>query len=110
MDIRAFPDGWDVAKRLGPYTESAEVWHSHSVLQLASQLCPKNLALIVDCGIGDVFIDVNHRLHEEFIGLSIPHDYIERPGGHDPGYWNFAIQVQMHFFHSFFKSPETASI
>jgi enterochelin esterase-like enzyme len=36
--------------------------------------------------------------------LDIPHDYIERPGGHSWDYWGNAVEYQLLFFSKLFNN------
>ncbi len=48
------------------------------------------------------FIDGNRALHHELLKKKIPHDYIERPGGHTIDYWENSIKYQLVFFANYF--------
>lgn len=63
-----------------------------------------DVALIIDCGVNDPFIEPNRRLHQELLHLKIPHDYIERDGGHSWVYWRKSIGFQLLFFHQYFSA------
>lgn len=102
VDIRPFPDNWDMAKRLGSYALYPERWEAHTVINMLHLLKPKSLALIIDCGTEDFFYDVNKNLHEQLLYRNIPHDFITRPGAHNWNYWQNAIQYQLLFMHHFF--------
>lgn len=103
VDIRPFPNNWDLAKRLGNYAKFPEHWEAHTVINLVYLLQGDNLKLIFDCGVSDFFYDANKRLHEKMVERNIPHDYIERPGNHNWEYWANAIQYQLLFFDTYFK-------
>ncbi len=104
VDIRPFPNNWNMAKRLGSYAENPEHWERYTVINLLHLLTPNSLSLIIDCGTGDFFYDVNERLHAKLLERNIPHDYITRPGGHTWEYWATAIPYQFLFFTNFFTS------
>jgi S-formylglutathione hydrolase FrmB len=103
VDLRPFPENWDIAKRLGKYSEYPERWEANSVINLTYLLTPNHLAIIFDCGTSDFFFQVNKNLHEKLLERNIPHDYIVRPGGHTWEYWSNSIKYQMVFFSDFFK-------
>jgi len=102
VDLRPFPDSWDIAKRLGKYSDFPERWNANSVINLTYLLRPDSLAIIFDCGTSDFFYGVNKSLHEKLLELNIPHDYIVRPGAHTWAYWANSINYQVLFFNSFF--------
>lgn len=99
VDIRPFPDSWEMKNSLGNYAENTQRWDEHTVINLIpfdQQQAP--LAIIIDCGTEDFFYDVNQALHEKLLHNKIPHDYIIRPGIHNHEYWNNAIDYQLLFF------------
>ncbi len=104
VDIRPFPNDWDMANRLGKQSEHPGRWDEHTVMGQLHLLTPGTLKIIIDCGTGDFFYEVNERLHKELLYRNIPHDYISRPGVHNWEYWSNAIRYQALFFHDFFSS------
>ncbi|MEM1134541.1 MAG: alpha/beta hydrolase family protein [Bacteroidota bacterium] len=102
VDLRPFPENWDLAKRLGDYAEHPERWEINSVMNLTHLLKNDHLKIIIDCGIDDFFYTVNVKLHEKLLERNIPHDFISRPGNHNWEYWTNAIDYQVLFFHHFF--------
>jgi len=104
VDIRPFPLQWDIAKRLGSYAEHKANWENNTVINLVHLLNGKNLKILFDCGVDDFFYDANLRLHKKLLERNIPHDYIERPGGHTNAYWSNSIKYQMLFFIDFFQN------
>ncbi|MCK8491365.1 MULTISPECIES: alpha/beta hydrolase [Spirosoma] len=107
VDIRPFPNNWDMAKRLGTYAQFPERWEQNTVINLLHLLTPNALALIIDCGTEDFFFRVNNNLHDKLLERNIPHDYIARPGGHNWPYWNNAVQYQLLFMRQYFDRPKT---
>ncbi len=103
LDLRPFPNNWDIAKRIGIYSKNPEQWESSSVTNMLYLIGGKGLKLIFDCGVDDFFYQVNKNLHEKMVERNIPHDYIERPGKHNMPYWKNAIQYQLMFFNDFFN-------
>ncbi|MBL0308882.1 MAG: esterase family protein [Bacteroidetes bacterium] len=103
VDIRPFPNNWDIAKRLGTYAEHPDNWEKNTVINLLPLLDGKSLNIIFDCGVDDFFYAVNKKLHQEMLYQRIPHDYIERPGQHDGNYWKNAVKYQLLYFHEFFQ-------
>jgi S-formylglutathione hydrolase FrmB len=98
VDIRPFPNNWDLKKRLGDTICCKQNWEQHTIMNVADGLKNGELKLIIDCGLGDFFLDVNRALHQKLLRMNIDHDYIERPGKHDQAYWNNAIDFQLLFF------------
>lgn len=106
VDIRPFPNNWDMTKRIGKYAEQPERWEKNTVINLLHLLTPNSLALIIDCGTEDFFYEVNEKLHEQLLYRNIPHDYLTRPGGHNWPYWYNAIQYQLLFMNNYFAKAK----
>ena len=98
VDFRPFPNGWDIKKRLGNYTENKAEWDKQVVINLVDKIKPNTLKITIDCGVGDFFLAGNRALHTKLQALNISHDYTERPGNHNWIYWRNAIKYQMIFF------------
>lgn len=103
VDIRPFPGKWEMAKWLGDYSQYKSNWEKNTVINLLNEIKPESLALIIDCGTGDFFFEVNKKLHEELLYRYISHDFITRPGVHDWKYWQNAVQYQLLFMSNFFR-------
>lgn len=103
VDIRPFPNSWEMKKQLGEYKQDAKVWDNHTVITQLDKIKPGSLSIIFDCGYDDFFFTVNENLHKEMLQKKIPHDYITRPGGHTHPYWSNALDYQMQFFSKFFN-------
>ncbi len=105
VDIREFPEGWDMHKLLGPKRENPERWDEWAVINLI-ELAPKDgsLGIIVDCGTEDFFYDVNIALHNKMLEFGIPHDFYVRPGKHHWPYWKNSIKYQMLYFSDYFAN------
>ena len=106
MDIRPFPKNWDMSKQLGEYESNKEVWDNHTVINHLDRLKDGSLAIIIDCGADDFFLQVNKAAHEALLKRGIGHDFIIRPGAHNPRYWNNAIDYQVLFFKKFFNKSK----
>ena len=103
VDIRPFPNNWDMSLRLGKYDEHPDNWEKYTVINLLYLITPNSLALIIDCGTEDFFYKVNENLHQQMLYRNIAHDYITRPGAHNWNYWVNAVQYQLLFMSNFFK-------
>lgn len=101
LDIRPFPNNWDLSKRLGSYAENKDNWEKNTVINLLYLLDGKSLKIIFDCGVDDFFYDANLRVHKKMLERNIPHDFIVRPGSHEWNYWVNAIKYQLLFFNDF---------
>jgi S-formylglutathione hydrolase FrmB len=103
FDFRPFPKSWNLQNILGEYETNQARWNDYTVMRQVELLTNKQLAIIFDCGVDDIFIKVNRALHEKLLQLKIDHDYIERSGGHNHAYWRSSIDFQMLYFHQFFQ-------
>ncbi len=103
VDIRPFPKNWDIALRLGTIETHPENWETHTVINLAKTLKPGDLAISLDCGTSDFFLQVNRNLHQQLLDQHIVHNYEEHPGKHDWIYWKEAIKRQMKFIDRQFR-------
>jgi len=104
VDLRPFPNNWNLSDKLGPYAKYSDRWDDNSVINLTHLLTSKSLSLIIDCGSSDFFYKVNVNLHDKLLERNIDHDFISRPGGHSWEYWSNSISYQLLFFHKFFSS------
>jgi S-formylglutathione hydrolase FrmB len=103
LDLRPFPNNWDLANRLGHYSTHPKNWEKNSVINMVHLLTPGSLAITFDCGVNDFFYQVNLNLHEKLLERNIPHEFTARPGGHSWEYWENSIAYQSLFFHRFFS-------
>ncbi len=102
VDIRPFPDNWDIKKQLGDEKTHRAYWEKNSVINLVDSLQNGTLKIALDDGTHDIFIKENRALHQKLLRLGIQHDYTERPGGHTWDYWRKSIAYEMLFFRKFF--------
>jgi S-formylglutathione hydrolase FrmB len=103
VDIRPFPNSWDIKKRLGDITTHRDNWDKYTVINLAKELKDGDLAISIDCGDRDFFLKVNRALHQQLLQSGINHKYIECPGVHNWKYWKASLKRQMPFIDSQFK-------
>ncbi|MDR3261460.1 MAG: esterase family protein [Tannerella sp.] len=106
VDIRPFPDNWEMSKSLGGYRENRGRWDEHTVINQLYRIQSGSPAIIIDCGTDDFFYGVNEALHEKLLHTHISHDYLTRPGGHNAAYWKNSIEYQLLFFHLFFQAKK----
>jgi S-formylglutathione hydrolase FrmB len=106
VDIRPFPNNWDMAKQLGTFAEQPDRWEKNTVINMLNLLTPNSLAIIIDCGTDDFFFKVNENLHQQLLYRNIPHDYITRPGAHNWPYWTNSVKYQLLFFKNYFDTAK----
>ena len=103
VDIRPFPESWNIAGRLGSYKDNMELWSESTIINMTHLLKPGTLNIIIDCGTEDFFYEVNCNLHKKLMSEGILHDFYVRPGAHNWTYWRNAIKYQILFFSESFK-------
>jgi len=97
VDLRPFPNNWQLKNILGDLQTNTANWDNYSVINMVDVLSKGQLNMMIDCGVDDFFLKVNRQLHEKLVTMKIPHEYIERDGGHTRNYW--ANSVDYHFFY-----------
>lgn len=102
LDLMPFKSKYHLIKILGD-TLHNDLYQELSVINLLLKKPNPLPSLIFDCGTNDPFIASNRQLHRELLDAEIPHDYIERGGGHSWDYWRNSIPFQLMFFHLYFK-------
>ncbi len=104
LDLRPFKkNGWDLEGVLGKPGDYWENWENNSVVSLVPLLKQFDLQLIIDCGLGDFFLEANREMHRRLLEANIPHEYTERQGEHNDAYWGNAVDFQLLFFNKFFN-------
>lgn len=103
LDIRPFPKNWEMSKQLGEKEANQDLWEQYTVINQLDKIQKGDLALIIDCGLGDFFLQVNKDFHDALVARKIDHDFILRPGVHNGAYWSNAIDYQILFFSKFFN-------
>ena len=78
VDIRPFPDSWEMKKQLGELKDNPERWNAHTVIRQAASLRDGELALVFDCGYQDFFYQVNLNLHEQLMRRGVGHALLRR--------------------------------
>lgn len=106
VDLTGFKTQFDIDKRMGDTLKDAANFVNYSVMHVVETKPAAPLHIIFDCGTKDFFYNINHALHEKMVKLKIPHDYIERPGGHSWEYWANSIKYQLLFFSDYFASAK----
>jgi S-formylglutathione hydrolase FrmB len=106
MDLRFTGQKYELQKRIGDMLKFADNWEKLSVVHVIENYPKDSLAIIIDCGLNDMFYTTNRQLHEKLLELKIPHDYTERPGKHEWAYWKNSIQYHLLFFSNYFRLRE----
>lgn len=67
VDIRPFPQNWEMNKQLGEFAANKASWDAHTVVNQLDKIVNGDLALIIDCGEADFFLEVNKDLHNRLL-------------------------------------------
>lgn len=103
MDITRYPKRWEIAKRLGKYSQFPERWKANSCYFLAKRLVGANVKLLIDVGRSDFSVKINRDFNRELDSLKIPHIYREFPGSHNWNYWRSHIGEHLEFHNKCFQ-------
>lgn len=103
LDMKEVGYRFDVPLRIGDTLTQPQNWIDYSITGIIAKYTHTPVAIIFDCGTGDIFIEGNRKLHREMLALKIPHEYTERPGLHNWAYWRNSVEYQMHYFRNFFN-------
>lgn len=103
VDIRPFPQNWNIPDVLGEMAQNKQVWDDHTVVNQISRISNGEIAITIDCGEADFFLEVNKDLHKRLLGCGIDHDFATRPGGHTWEYWANSIDYHLLFFSKILK-------
>lgn len=106
VDIRPFPNNWNMAEQLGKACDNRQLWEDHTVINQIDRLQNGDLAIIFDCGYSDFFYEVNMNFHQKLLKYKIDHDFLVRPGAHNAKYWRNSIQYQLLFFYNYFAQND----
>jgi S-formylglutathione hydrolase FrmB len=108
VDLRPFPDNWDIKLRIGSKQEQPENWERFSVVNNLGGLKDGELAIISMVGSSDFFLQVNRDFNALLQKRGIQHYYIEAKGAHDVPFQNEAFGVMFRFFDHYFKTGRGA--
>jgi S-formylglutathione hydrolase FrmB len=89
---------------LGPQEKAAALYAANSPVNMIDKIKANGLKLIIDCGVDDFLIETNREVHRRLVYSKIPHDYSERPGGHNWEYWQNALPIHVLFFHNVLRA------
>ncbi|MEG1617482.1 MAG: alpha/beta hydrolase family protein [Bacteroidales bacterium] len=106
VDIRPFPNNWNMKEHLGERDQHPEVWDAHTVINLVPSIKNMEQAIYFDCGYSDFFFDVNTKLHEKLMEYKIDHDFQVRPGTHNWDYWRNSLDYHVLFFTKYFNKAQ----
>jgi S-formylglutathione hydrolase FrmB len=105
LDVSKIKSGFDIPKALGDTVVNLSYYNDWSVINVLEKL-KDSMALLIDCGVSDMFYDMNKRTHQRLMSLNIPHTYIEREGGHSWEYWLNALPYHLLFFRQYFDRKQ----
>ncbi len=104
LDLRVFPNSWEISEKLGRIEDEPQRWFENSVVNLVSRLKNRDKKIIVDCGTEDFAIAVNRAYRDSAAVHQVPIVYEEGPGGHSAAYWRKRLPVHLEFFQQAFEA------
>jgi S-formylglutathione hydrolase FrmB len=104
VDLRPFPNNWDIKHRIGAIETHPENWEKFSVMSLLDDLKPGDLEILTMVGHEDFFLSVNREMNARLQKKGIQHFYIESQGIHDTVYEDQAFPVMFRFIHNYFTT------
>jgi S-formylglutathione hydrolase FrmB len=81
MDLREFPQMWDIAAVLGSFRNNPDRWKEFSVVGLIEKRDVSG-GIFITCGLSDFALNANRKTHEILSNRNVPHAYREEAGGH----------------------------
>ena len=103
VDLQFTTKKYEMGEKIGSIEKFSERWEKYSVISNVYKFKDSQTHLIIDCGVDDAVIKSNRLLHTKLLELNIPHDYSEKPGGHEWAYWVNSLEYHLMFFNSIFK-------
>lgn len=100
LRISNHPEKWQIAGRLGPYSENKKIWESNSVWDLAEGFTTSSVKLLFDCGVDDTgtgAIADGRETHQKLVSLKVPHIWRELAGSHSWEYWQTHLEEHLNF-------------
>lgn len=97
---------WNLDQLLGPYNEYPGNWRANSCYYLVPRLQSRDVKLLLDCGLQDIFgLYIQARAFQARCdSLGIACDYNEYPGGHTWDYWDAHIYEHLVFHNQAFTN------
>ena len=104
VDIRPFPDNWEMKKQIGEKSTYPALWEQHTAINQINRIKPGDVDMIICCGYDDFFFQVNCKFHEKLLAHGIQHEFLVNAGAHTPAYWAHVIDYEMLFFIKYFQN------
>jgi len=103
FEIIPFRNKWNLQARFGEYATNKEFWKKSTIKNILPLIKKQSIHIYFDCGVKDVFIHVNRRLHDLLEKEKIDHTFYEGEGGHNWQFWKESIKKQLQFFNARFQ-------
>ena len=71
VDIRPFPQNWEMSRQLGEFAANKKRWDEHTVINQIDKIQNGDLAIIFDCGESDFFLEDHLTMDWESILPSV---------------------------------------
>ena len=110
VDIRPFPNNWDIGKRLGKLEGNEDVWTKYSAITEAAKLKDGDIRLVSVVGTEDFFLEANRRMHALLTSNKVGHTYVEcraetdETSGHHRQFLVKALPLVFNFIDGWFSA------
>ncbi len=98
LDIRLFPNNWEIKEMLGEYKNNKKVWDKYAAVETLKKYHTKKTNIIVDCGTEDFAYQSNENFYNEAKLLGVSIKFNTRPGNHNWEFWCETIDYHLTYF------------
>ena len=103
LDIRSFPDKWEMKNLLGEYKKNKKVWDKISSIELLKKYGNKNTKLIIDCGTEDFAFKVNQLFYKQAKKQKVNVLFNTPSGNHNWEFWTKTVIKHLDYFDKLVK-------
>jgi S-formylglutathione hydrolase FrmB len=98
LDIRLFPDKWEMKNLIGEYKKNKKNWDKYSSIELLKKYGNNKTTLIVSCGSEDFAFKANEQFNNTAQKLKIKIKYYKEKGDHNWEFWTKTIIPHLEYF------------
>ncbi len=98
LDIRLFPDKWEMKNLLGEYKKNKKTWDNYSAVELLRKFGTSKTMIIVDCGTEDFAFKANKEFNKAAKKHKVKITYNTSPGNHNWEFWTKTVITHLEYF------------